>query len=70
MASLFEKKTEVKLELLTDIGMLLMVEKSITGIICHAIHQYAIASSKYMKNYNKNKESLYLTYLDANNLCG
>ena len=23
-----------------------------------------------MKNYNKNKESSYLMYLDANNLCG
>ena len=29
------KKTEVKLELLTDIDMLLMVEKGIRGGICH-----------------------------------
>ena len=32
------KKTEVKLELLTDADMLLMVEKGIRGGICHAIH--------------------------------
>ena len=32
------KKTEVKIELLTDIDMLLMVEKDIGGRICHAIH--------------------------------
>ena len=32
------KKTEVKLELLTDIDMLLIVEKGIRGGICHAIH--------------------------------
>ena len=32
------KKTEVKSELLTDIDMLLMVEKGITGRICHTIH--------------------------------
>ena len=31
------KKTEVKLELLTYIDMLLMVEKGIRGAICHAI---------------------------------
>ena len=33
------KKNDVKLELLTDIDMLLMVEKGIRGGICHAIHQ-------------------------------
>ena len=29
------KKTEVKLEFFTDVNMLLMVEKGITGGICH-----------------------------------
>ena len=32
------KKTGVKFELLTDIDMLLMVDKDIRGGICHAIH--------------------------------
>ena len=32
------KKTEVKLELLVDIDKLLIIEKSIRGGICHAIH--------------------------------
>ena len=50
------KKTEVKLELLTDIRMLLMGEKGIRGGICHAIHQYAKANNKYMKDYDKNNE--------------
>ena len=36
--------------------MLLMVEKSIRGEICHAINQYAKTNNKYMKNYDKNKE--------------
>ena len=64
------KKTVVKLELLTNIDMLLMVEKSIRGGICHAIHRYTTANDKYMKNYDKNIESSYLMYLDTNNLYG
>ena len=43
------KKTDVKLELLTDADMLLMVEKGIRGEICHAIYRYAKVNNKYMK---------------------
>ena len=64
------KQNEVKLELLTDIDMLLMIEKEIRGRICHAITQYAKANSKYMKEYYKNKESSYLKYWDVDNLYG
>ena len=64
------KKTNIKLELLTDYGMLLMVEEGIKGGICHAIHRHARANNKYMKNYDKNKESSYIQYLDTNNLYG
>ena len=66
----FLKKTQAKLELLTNVDMLLMVEKRIRGEIYHAIHRYAKANNKYMKNYDKNKESSYIQYLDANNLYG
>ena len=34
------KKTKVNLELLTDIDMLLMIEKGIRGGICQAIHRH------------------------------
>ena len=64
------KTTEVKLELLTNVDILLMVEKGIRGGICHAIHRYTKANNMYMKSYDKNKESLYIQYLDANNLYG
>ena len=64
------KKANVKLELLTDNDMLLMVEEGIRGGICHSIHRYAKANNKFMKKYNKNEESSYIQYLDANNLYG
>ena len=64
------KKTNVKLELLTDYDMLLMVEEGIRGGICHSIHRYAKANNKYMNNYDKNKEYSYIQYLDANSLYG
>ena len=56
--------------MLTEHDLLLMVEKGIRGGICHAIHMYAEANNKYMKNYDKNKESSYIQYLDANNFYG
>ena len=64
------KKTKIRLELLTYIDMLLMVEKGIRGGMCHAVHRYAKASNKYMKSYGKNKESLHIQYSDANSLYG
>ena len=62
--------TRVQLELLTDINMLLMVEKVIKSRRCDVKHRYAKANNKYMKNYDKNIESSYLIHLDANNLYG
>ena len=64
------KKTEVELELLTDIDILLMFENGIRGGICQAIYRHAKANNEYMNNYDKRKITLYLMYLDANNLYG
>ena len=69
MASMY-KKTKVELELLTNIDMLLMIENGIRGGICQAIHMYAKANNKYMKNYNEDTISSYLAHLDASNLYG
>ena len=57
------KKTKVELELLTNIEMLLVVEKGTRCGICQATHKYAKANNKYMKNYDKNIESSYLAFL-------
>ena len=47
------KKTEVKLELITDYDLILMIEKGIRGGICQATYRHAKAKNKCMKNYNK-----------------
>ena len=47
-----------------------MVEKGLRGGICQEAHRYAKANNKYMKNYDKDIISSYVTYLDANNLYG
>ena len=64
------KKIEVELELLTDIDILLMVEKGIREGIYQAIYRYAKANNKYMNYYGKIKITSYLMYLDANTLGG
>ena len=47
-----------------------MFEKGIRGGICNTIHRYSKANNKYMKDYDKNKESSYLKYWNVNNLYG
>ena len=64
------KMAGVELELLTDIELLLMVEKGIRGELYHTMHQYATANNKYLRKHNKDKELSYLMYWDANNLWG
>ena len=64
------KKNKVKIDLLTVIDMLSIVEKVIRGGICHSIIWYTKANNKFMKDYDKNKESSYLRYWDENNLYG
>ena len=40
------------------------------GGISYIAHRHAVANNKYMKNYNPERESSYIMYLDANNLYG
>ena len=64
------KKTGISLELLLDPDMLLMFERGIRGGITQSVHRYATANNPYMKEYDDNKPTNYLQYLDANNLYG
>ena len=64
------KTTGQKLQLLDDYDMLMMIERGIRGGITHISKRYAEANNKYMTNYNPDKPSSYIQYLDANNLYG
>ena len=61
------KRNKVNLDLLTHIDMLLLVEKVIRGVICHAIYQYGKADNI---DYDKNRESSYVNDWYVNNLYG
>ena len=64
------KITKVKLELLTDIDIVLMVENSIRGGLTQVVRKYGVGNNKYLPDYDKSQTSSYLQYLDANNIYG
>ena len=52
------QNTKVKLHLFADIDLLLVILKGMRDEICHTIHQYVKANNKYIKDFDKNKETL------------
>ncbi len=64
------KLTKVKLDLISDPDMYLMVERGIRGGISSIMKRYAKANNKHTKGYDKSQMSVYIPYLDVNNLYG
>lgn len=64
------KKRGVKLDLLNDPEMLLFFERGMRGGVSTIFHRFGKANNKYMKKFNPEKPSKFLSYLDANNLYG
>ena len=64
------KITKVRLELLTDYDILMMVEKGIRGGVSMISTRYGKANNPYMKDYDPDQPTKYISYLDANNLYG
>ena len=57
------KMTEIELELISDIDMHLFIEKGMRGGISYIAKRHSKANNKY-------KESVFIVYLDTNNLYG
>ena len=62
------KKTEVDLELLTDLEMFLFVERGIQGGVSMVRKKYTGANNPLVEGYDPSKRKQLHQYLDANNL--
>ena len=64
------KKTEVELELLTDLDLHLFVERGMRGGISMVSKRYAKANNPQVQGYDPSKPNKHIMYLDQNNLYG
>ena len=64
------KMTSVKLEKISVIDPYLFIEKGSRGGVSYIDKRYAKANNKYITDYDSNKPSAFITYLNKNNLYG
>ena len=67
------KMASIKLEKISDIDFrykYLFIEKGQRGGVSYIAKRYAEANNKYMNDYDPEKPSTFITYLDKNNLYG
>ena len=64
------KMANIELEKISDIDKYLFIEKGLRGGISYIAKRYAKANNKYMNDYDPEKPSTFITYLDKNNLYG
>src|ERR1700721_436165 len=63
--------TKVILEDLTNFNVMLFHERDKRGGIAGIMGtRHVKGNNKYLKNYDKNKDNIFLEYFDANNLYG
>ena len=64
------KKTKIELEKISDIDKYLFIGKGTRGGVSYIVKRYAKANNRYMNDYDPEKPSTFITYLDKNNLHG
>ena len=64
------KMTKVILEIISDPGMYIFLDKDTKGGISYISYRYSKASNKSLKSYDPKQESKHIIYLKMNNLYG
>lgn len=64
------KKTEVRLEQITNPDIYQMIERGKRGGQAIITRRYARANNRYMRDFDRKQQESYILYLDANNLYG